>query len=286
MARSISVIKAQILAAVQAESALAGLTSPSQTAIYTTWIFIQAVTINLLEQAQDIYKAFLEALLAKSAPATPLWIQDQTFKFQYSATVPQIVAIQTDFSIAYPVPDATLRIVTQCSVQTDVNKNILVKVAVGSPPAAMGATPLGQLQGYLTSIIPAGLYVTASSLDADKLYVKASVYYDGQYSNISEDVIAALDAYCASFQGTKFNGIIRVSEIEAAIFAVPGVLDVVIDTVKMRSDATVLASATVIYDLTTAVNIRLWNTIAGYAVQETTASNTFTDTLTFVPKSN
>lgn len=286
MARSIAIIKAQILAAVQAEAALAGLTSPSQTALYTSWIFIQAVTINLFEQVQDVYKAALEALLAKSFAATPLWIQDQTFKFQYSSTIPQVVQVLSDGTAGYPIVDASLRIISQCSVGTDFNNKILVKVATGSPPGPVGATPLGQLQGYLTAKLPAGLLCTATSGDADKLSITADVYYDGQYSGIQELVELAITNYLANI---PFNGLVRVSQLENAILEVLGgiaVLDVKINTVKCRADITAFGSATLIYDLATGVNIKEWPTVTGYIVEETTVGYLFADTITYIPKSN
>lgn len=287
MSRSIDIIKAQILASVQAEAALAGLTSPSQTAIYRTWIFIQAVCINVFEQILDVYKAAIELLLSKSAPATPLWIQDKVFKFQYDPSanpLTNIVQILPDFSVNYPTVDSTFCIISQCSVTSDANKNILVKVATGSPPGPVSLTPLLQLGGYLETILPAGLKAFATSGGPDKCYVEAEVFFQGIYANsIQADVETAINNY---FTNIPFNGILRVSDIEKAVLDVAGVIDINIAVIKARADLTVFGSATVIYDLSNSINGRLWNTVTGYVLAETTAGQTLSDKITYTPQSN
>ncbi len=287
MARSVSVIENQIIAEKNAQAALSGLNSTSQTAIYRTWIFIQAVTINLFEQVLDAYKTVIEIQLSKSAPATPLWIQQKVFEFQYdpsSNPLTNIVQILSDFSVGYPTVDEQFRIISQCSVTTDANKNILVKVATGSPPGPVGSTPLSQLNGYLETILPAGLKAFATSGDADKCYVEAEVFFQGIYSNsIKASVEAAINNY---FTNIPFNGIVRVSDIEKTVLNVPGVIDINIAVIKARADATVFGSATVIYDLSNSINGRLWNTVTGYILAETTSGKTLADTITYTPQSN
>ena len=59
------------------------------------------------------------------------WIQAQIFKFQYSATSPQVIQFNTTtFAPYYPVVNAALRIISECAV---VNSNaVLIKVATGT----------------------------------------------------------------------------------------------------------------------------------------------------------
>jgi hypothetical protein len=51
------------------------------------------------------------------------------------------------------------------------------------------------------------------------------------------------------------------------------VTDIVITQVKARDDSTPFSGATIV--------TKQWETFAGYIVQETTAGQTFSDTLTF-----
>ena len=115
MARTVNEIKAQMIAEKQAQSSLNALTSTSQTAFWNLYIYLVAVAINIFEQIMDLFKVDIEAIAAKSYPDSRQWIQAKVFEFQYSATNPQYVEMQSDFSLAYPVIDPSLRIVTRLS---------------------------------------------------------------------------------------------------------------------------------------------------------------------------
>ena len=277
MARSISVIKQQLLDAKNAEAALAGLTSTSQVSIWNAQLRVQATVINLFEQLQDIFKAEIEAIADATAPSTPSWVQDRVFKFQYDAADPQIIQL-VDFVPAYPVVDATKRIVTRCSVKTDDNKQVNVKVAKSEPPAVLSTAEANALKSYLDHIMPAGVSVNLVNLVSDKLYVEADIYYDGQYASIiSDNVITAMKAFLAAI---PFDGIMKLSSLTDAIQDVAGVNDVVLKNVKARRDDVLFASATDLvlnYDVIT----RSWDAYAGYIVEET-APNDFATTLNFI----
>jgi uncharacterized phage protein gp47/JayE len=151
------------------------------------------------------------------------------------------------------------------------NGRVTIKVAKDDPPAPLAAGEVTALEDYLSVIMPAGPIVTVMSDTADKLYVDADVYYDGQFvDSIQTDVEAAINTYLASLD---FNGAVYVSKIQDAIQNVRGVNDVVINEVRARKDATVFAGATTI--------TRQWSTVAGYIVEETTSGQTFADTITY-----
>jgi hypothetical protein len=79
----------------------------------------------------------------------------------------------------------------------------------------------------------------------------------------------------------NFDGIVRVVEIIDAIQAVEGVVDVNIVEVGCRADTVAYASRTVVYKLSTGVNLREYTTVSGYIVEETTGGSEFTNTLTY-----
>lgn len=281
MARSIATIQKQIIDSKNADPVLSTrLTSTSKRAIWRLWTFITAVAINLLEQAVDIMVAVIEAMVAKASPATPQWLQDQVFKFQYSSTTPQVVQL-INFAPVYPVVDATLRIVTRCSVTTDVNNTVTIKVAKNEPPQALAGLELSALQSYIDVIGAAGVSYNVVSLAPDRLYVEADIYYTGLYASVIQtDVIAAINAYIA---GIPFNGRIRVSDLEIAIKAVSGVEDVVFHNVYARAAATAYGSGTALVVSNTLAS-RFWPTLAGYAISEDTATHTLADSLNFIPQ--
>jgi hypothetical protein len=85
---------------------------------------------------------------------------------------------------------------------------------------------------------------------------------------------------------TNFDGAIKVSDLEGIIKGVPGVNDVTLTNVIIRP-STVAFSLTptntnqILVNGSTVKN-RQWKTIAGYCNPETTALNTFAQTLTFI----
>lgn len=281
MARSIATIVALLDAEQAAQTGLSGLNSPSTTAIFKLWKYIVATQMFLQETLWDIYKAALELTISKAAVGTSAWLQDKVLKFQYDATTPQVLSVGSDFSVNYTTVDTTKQIITRAAVNRTAQRTVLVKVAKLDPPVALSGPELSSLNGYLDDICFAGVNYVATSLVSDKLYLKANVYYDGQYSNtISESVISAVNVYLATL---PFDGKIKLSAIVDSIQTVTGVNDVVLEDVAVRADATAFASKTYMVQGNTTL-IPLYQLAAGYIVEETTASNTFTDTLTFTPQ--
>jgi uncharacterized phage protein gp47/JayE len=180
----------------------------------------------------------------------------------------------------YPTIDTTLQIITRCAVKTTGNNTVKIKVAKSDPPVVLSALEASSLQGYVAALIPAGVVFQIVNVAADKLYIDADIYYNGQYAaTISDDVIEAINNYIKSLPA---DGILEISALQNAINDTPGVTDVKLNTVKARADATAFASATIVYDLTTSTNLRVWPTISASIVEETTVSNTFADTLNFI----
>ena len=279
MARSIATIQATMDAEQALQTDLTTLNSPSQTAIYRLWKFITSTIINYLEQLWDIYKAELETQISAAAVGSNAWLQSKVMKFQYSASTPQVLAVDSNFAINYPTIDTTLQIITRCSVTTTSQRVCLVKVAKSDPPVALSAPELSSLSGFLSDLNFAGVNYVAQSLTSDKIYIDADIYYNGQYaSTISANVITAINAYLAAI---PFDGKIKLMSLIDAIQAVTGVTDVVLKNVAIRADATAFANKTYLVQNKTSI-IPLYQMYAGYATEETTSGYTFTDTLVFI----
>jgi hypothetical protein len=285
MARTINVISQQMLDAKAADSNLNGLTSNSKVAIWRLWVYIVAACINIFEQLMDAYKIEIEAIADTAIPGTPQWVKDRTFRFQYDATVPQVLEVNEDLTLSYETEDDTKKIVTRCSVTQGVSKTVSIKVAkatsiTNDAPTQLTTPEYNSLVGYWNLIGFAGLTYNVINKVSDKVSVTATIYYQGQYAaTIQSDVESAIKNYIASI---PFDGKIRVSKIEDAIQAVIGVSDLKINTIQARDNDTVFASGTKVYDLATGVNLIQYQMIAGYAVEEDTTSYTFADTITYV----
>lgn len=291
MARTIAQIQAQIIAQIAATPELGyyddvnvwhNITeNTSARAIWRLWTWIQATAIGIFEQLIDLYIVVIEAIVARSSAASTLWVQDKMFKFQYDATTPQIVQL-IDTVPQYPEVDANKRIITACSVTTDVNNTVNVKVAKSSPFVKLVALEKSAAQSYINTIGVAGITYVVISEDADKIYIQADIYYQGQYSTVIQaNVIATLNAYLQTLSVVNFNGSLKMSDLEGVIRNVEGVNDVVLKNVKGRPDATAFGFGTYFIQNSTIVQ-RLWNSFAGYIIQETTAGQTFADSLTFI----
>lgn len=279
MARSIATIQATMDAEQATQTELTTLNSTSQTAIYTLWKFITSAIINYVEQLWDLYKLELETIVASAPVGSNRWLQNKVLQFQYDATTPQVLAIDSNFAVNYPTIDPTLRIVTRCAVITTPVKKVVIKVAKSDPPVPLTAPELSSLTGYVSDLSFAGINYSVVSLDSDKIYIKGNIYYNGQYAlTISDAVILAINTYLANI---PFNGSVSILGLTDAIQSVTGVTDILLVDVAIRSDLTAFASKTYLINNKTNI-ITNYSTYAGYVAEETTASNTFTDTLTFI----
>lgn len=283
MARSIAEIQNQIIAYKNAQPELAGLSSNSRRAIWYLWTYIIAAGIAVFEQLQDLFLSNVEAVVARSSAASALWIQDKFLKFQYSATTPQIVQL-IDTVPQYPVVDENLRIITACAVITQNNNTVDIKLAKNNPYGALDPSELSAAQNYINTIGVAGINYNCISLDADRIYIEADIYYKGQYSSVIQtNMITALDNWFTQLSQINFNGDIKMSDLEAVIRNVTGVNDVVIKNVRVRANTVSFANGTDLI-LNTAVLQRLYNPVAGYIIQEDTSGQTFADSLNFIPQ--
>jgi len=273
MARSIALIKQQLIDQKNAESALSGLTSTSQTAIWNLWFYIQAVAINIFEQLQDTYKAEIETIADSAIPNTDAWVQAQAFKFQYPDTIQLINLVPT-----YTLVDPAKQIVTKCSVKTDNNKICQIKVAKST--GKLSTPELNAITSYYGYIGNAGISYNIISDDSDKIEISADVYYDAQYSStIQANVEAALNTYLSNL---SFDGVIYVAKIEDTFQGVQGVKDIKLTAVNTRRNAQAYGTGTVVYNLSTGTNARMYQTYAGYIEEETTSSHTFADTINYI----
>lgn len=285
MSRTVDEINSYIKAQLVTNFAAIGITIDP-----TTWskrnmlrliCFTMATCQALLEQLQDLFQQTIEDIAAKAPAASAPWVQDKMFKFQYSATDPQIIALINTVP-EYPVVDPTLRIITACSVTSSVSNETQVKVAKGNPFVALSPPEKSAAQGYINTIGVAGINYVVISLDSDKMFIEADIYYQGQYAAVIQaNVIAAIEAWFVDRATNNFNGTVDMADLEGIINKVTGVNDVVLKNVRGRADADAFAAGIDLI-LGTQVIQRKWQTIAGYIGQETDTGHTFTDSLNFI----
>lgn len=286
MARSVSDIQTQLNTELVTAFATIGITIDT-----TKWskrnkmrmfLFVVAVCSAYIEQLMDILKASLETTASQSAAASVLWIQNQMSLFQYSSTDPQVLQL-VDTVPVYPIVDPTLRIITACSVTSTTSNEVTIKIAKDNPFVALNINEKNAAQGYINLIGSAGIKYTIKSQEADRIYINANIYYQGQYSSVIKDnVIAALNLFLQNLSVTNFDGSVKMTDLDAVIRSVSGVNDVELLNVKGRDIDTAFPGIALITNQYT--NQRLWKTIAGYCIGEDTTGYTFNDSLNFIPE--
>jgi hypothetical protein len=277
MARTVAQIKQSMLDAKNADPTLSALTSTSQTAKWNLYYFIVASCIAIFEQLQDLFKTDLEAIASTAAPSTPQWTRNKVLKYQ-KGDVAELNT--TTFTVEYPTINTTNQILTRCAVITAPNRTVLIKVAKSDPPVPVSVGELAELQSYIETFNPAGIAFTLINENSDKMEVAATIYYNGQYSAvISTNVVAALNNYMATL---PFNGVISTQSVVDAIQAAEGVISVSLARILVRKHTVAYGAGVTLYNLSTGVDSVQYQTIAGYVAQETTATHTFADTLSYI----
>ncbi len=277
MARTVAQIKQSMLDAKNADPTLSALTSTSQTAKWNLYYFIVASCIAIFEQLQDLFKSDLETIASTAAPSTPQWTRNKVLKFQ-AGDVAELNT--TTFVIEYPTVNTANQILTRCAVVTAPNRTVLIKVAKNDPPEPVSVGELAELQSYVETFNPAGIAFTLINEDSDKMEVAATIYYNGQYSAVVQtNVEAALNNYMANL---PFNGVITTQAVVDAIQGAEGVTGLALTRILVRRDTVAYGAGVTLYNLATSVDSVQYQTYAGYVVEETTASHTFADTLTYI----
>jgi len=286
--RTVEEIEKTVIEAKVAEPELAVFTTTSQTSLWGKFVYIFSFCANIIEQIWENWRTEQEGEIAKAAPGSDYWIQQKVLAFQYSATNPQATALNNDFVPSYAVIDDTLKIISRASVKTGPNKNCLIKVATGDPPAALSGPQLTALAGYINNsgspstngkgIGFAGVQYVMSSIAPDLLYIVGDVQFDGQYQAVIQaNVITAINTYLAEI---PFDGIFRIHDLLKYIKAVPGVIDVLFNDIGIRADAVAFPGYQYLV-VSNYYGLYEYPMTAGYMIGETTLGNTWADTITF-----
>jgi len=282
MARTISQIKQTIIDAKNAtvlSTILFKEEGGSQAGIFNMIADIFAILMNVAEQLWDTMSTNISNTVIKGGVGTGRWWRERILEFQNGDVLKYANGVYY-----YDVVNATKRLVTFCSVTETGNKTIQIKVAKGITPTKLtSAELLGGLKDYVDFFRFAGTQIDLISLDSDKCYINANIYFSGQYfATIQASVNNAIIAYFNSISaGANFNGAIITTNVLKAIQSVEGVSYVKLNIIKVRQDTAAFSSAYTLFSLPLSMDNVLVNTYAGYVVGETTVGQTLNDSLTF-----
>lgn len=270
MARTIAEIQAAIIVDKNSRSDLDDLDSPSNVAIWLTWTYIVAVAIQLHEQIFDLFKTDTQTIADAAIPGTLNWWAREIGEFQYSVTNPQNIVL-IDLVPTYPTVDESLQILTRVSISETPNLVVNIKVAKEEPPVTLDGLEQASLEDYIDTIKPAGVKTNLINADADRLRIEAIIYHDGAFSStIQADTFAALENYMATL---PFDGVVRLVDLVDSLQQVSGFIDIDRISIKARTATTLLVNANEVD--------RRYDTFSGRIIEEDTAGNSFSDTITF-----
>jgi hypothetical protein len=287
MARTVDQIKQSIYARVATKPLLESIfDNPSQVKIWGEIIHTFSVGAAILSQMEDRHISEITALrnIAHNAD----WLIEQVFKFQYSATSPQVVALNDELRPEYPVINEALQIISVCVLYYEAARLVNVKVAKNNPPVKLAAGELTALQTYLIDggssaalglgVGFTGVALVPASVDPDYIWLEAEIFYQAEFSGTVREVVqlTIVDYY----NHLEKDGYLRIVTLVQRIKAVDGVTGVRIKNLAIRANGTAFGAKT---PLVTAFEIisRQVQCTAGYAYEEVTAGQDLATKLTF-----
>jgi hypothetical protein len=276
MARTIAQIKQSMVDQKNTESALSGLTSTSQTAIWNLIFFICAVAIKVVEDLYDVLKADVEERKLEIPTGVLKWYAAESLVFQFGDSL-----IFTDSyidetgttielqgkALVYPNVDLDKRIV-ELAAADESGGLITIKAAKITAGVAekLSASELSAFEDYWTEKRFAGTPITIISVDPDLIKAEYTVTYDPELldstgtllsDGVTKPVEDAIDAFLQTFQSENFNGVMQVVKLTNAILDAVGVLNVVATNIEAKPNGGV-------YTDVLATSTQTYSSVAGY----------------------
>lgn len=291
MARSVDEIKSAIKTDIRTYPSLDSFLFPedggSKVSVFNIIIFVVAAAMFTFEVIADNLKTNIQSIADRAPSGNAQWLRRQILNFQYgdSITINTTDPDADDYFVPkYAVEDDSKKIVTRCAITDDINGTVNVKVAKGTAPnlIPLTSTELTALKDYYfgTSATQgigfAGVNANFISLNADRLYVEAKIYYFGQYieATVKTNVIDAINDFLDSFADVNFGGKVFMIKLVDAIQKVEGVSRVELVNIKGRAATTTFANGAT-------VSIQgVYVTAAGYIISEDSTGNTLSDSIT------
>ena len=281
MARSIEEIKTEIKTKIRTFPSLNNFLFPEDggSSVGRLNLIIDAVVISIkaFEEMLDLFKSDIEEIVNKGTPGSFKWVQDRILKFQFGDVITVI-----DLVPQYAIVNEANQIVKACSVSRSGDSRINIKVAKNSPLEPLSITELSAVQDYYfgtgstEGISFAGVNANFISLEPDRLFIDAEVFYLGQFveTTVKTNVISAIQNFLQSFQNVNFDGTVFMIKLVDTIQLVEGVDRVVLNQIKGRQ-------ASVSFAIATEIDIQgFYNSSAGYLIGEDTSGSTLNDTIT------
>lgn len=201
-------------------------------------LYIVAVCAYTLEVLFDGFKQNVEDRIAQNIVPTIRWYHTQSVSFQYGDALIFDESIQ---SFRYASEEESKKVIKYCAVR-DRGGSIQVLVSGDSDgkPSVLSNDVLTAFKSYMNSVKIAGVILDIRSLPADSIEITAQVEVDPQQiteeglriSDGSYPIVDAVNAYLANI---VYGGTFNKTKCVDAIQNVPGVTDVLLQQVRVKS---------------------------------------------------
>ena len=220
------------------------LTSNSKVSIWRLFTWVVAFGQWVCEKLWETLRNDIELRIAATRPFTKRWYTLTALKYQHGYDLPE--------TGIYPVPNTAAetqavnasKIVKKASVVQTIIQGVgslRVKVAKVSNGILepLNSIELAGFQEYIDLMTAAGVFVVATSTQADDLKTHYKIYYnglvldnEGRRLDGNSDT-PAQDAIKAFLSSSEFDGLMDLSKLENALQAVEGIES--IDEVEVAS---------------------------------------------------
>ena len=212
----------------------------SKVSIENIWFSIVASAIWVLESLFDAFREDVDAKISTAVLASIPWYHKIALEFQYGD---ELVFDEETQQYVYPELHPAKQVVKYAACR-DVGGGVYVLASGASSagtPTKLSTAVLTAFQSYLNQRKPAGVILEVGSYDPDTVRVYADVQYNPQVINSAGELVAdnsvrpVDDAIRAYLKGIEFGGVLNKTALVDAIQAVPGVVDVVLNNVKVKT---------------------------------------------------
>jgi len=212
--------------------------SGSKVAKWRLWLWIVAVASWVIENIAESRVSEIAAIVNGQRPHTLRWYEAETLKWQYGHDLEWI----NDDHWGYVVDDPDSRIVSAASASETELGFIELKGAriINGWYQPLSEEEVLHLEAFWSRYKDAGVKVVIVTAEADVLKFNATVVRNrlilaADGTLLRDSGVNPLSQELAEYiANVPFNGIIRITDIEAAAKAAEGIIDFVITSISIR----------------------------------------------------
>jgi hypothetical protein len=214
---------------------ISDLNSKSKVAVWRLWCWVMAALAWMLHMSIEEHKNEVNELVAKNAFGGRRFYQQASFDFQLGHEL-----VWNGVKYHYAAQDPASKIIKRCSV--DKSQGILIfKVTkeAGGLLEPLTDPEKTAFNHYLNDIVYAGTTFQIISEESDELKMSIKIYVDPQQISLTGEIIGtatkpveeAIENYISNL---PFDGKMNVQKMQDAIQAVPGVKDLLLNSISSK----------------------------------------------------